>query len=459
MKPSPSGPSFDRVAHRGQRGQRGAATLVVVMVLFFIMALVAVYTSRNLIFEQRTSSNQYRSSQAFEAAEAGVEWALAMLNGGRVDSACLPTTDTTQSSFRARYIDTIDSESKMTVRTQPPGPGFPATPAPALMPACVFDAATNPNLWRCHCPSDSATVLPVVGGAAAKPMFRVRFEYLSAPATRRDVLRIVSAGCNRPDPACLAETPSAPPGDAMAVVTSVVALRSALSTLPGAAITAQGDVNAGTGSLAATNTNPATGGITVLAGGGILGTVLPTTLAGTPGDKSMGASDDALAALAIPDRMFNNFFGMAPLFYEEQPGAFVLDCSAGCNSANVNSAVAQNPGHVIWIEGDLTVNGDIGTAPVGGGLLASELPSTGPVMLVVEGTATLASGTLYGALYGRVLSWNRGSGTALVQGALIAEGGLVGNGNQQVIYDPAILSLLRTRQGSFVRVPGGWKDF
>ena len=44
------------------------------MVLFFIMSLVAAYASRNLIFEQRTSANNYRSTQAFEAAEAGLEW-------------------------------------------------------------------------------------------------------------------------------------------------------------------------------------------------------------------------------------------------------------------------------------------------------------------------------------------------------------------------------------------------
>ena len=52
--------------------ERGAATLVVVMVLFFIISMVAAYTSRNLIFEQRTSANQYRSTQAQEAAEAGL---------------------------------------------------------------------------------------------------------------------------------------------------------------------------------------------------------------------------------------------------------------------------------------------------------------------------------------------------------------------------------------------------
>ena len=60
--PSPASRHVRRV-----RPTRGAATLIVVMLLFFIMSMVAAYTSRNLIFEQRTSANQYRSSQAFEA--------------------------------------------------------------------------------------------------------------------------------------------------------------------------------------------------------------------------------------------------------------------------------------------------------------------------------------------------------------------------------------------------------
>ena len=83
--------------------QRGAASLVVVLMLFFVIALVSAYTSRNLIFEQRTSVNQYRSSMAFEAAEAGMEWATAMLNGGRMGDDCSEATAAAGStSFRQR---------------------------------------------------------------------------------------------------------------------------------------------------------------------------------------------------------------------------------------------------------------------------------------------------------------------------------------------------------------------
>ncbi|MBL0296207.1 MAG: pilus assembly PilX N-terminal domain-containing protein [Betaproteobacteria bacterium] len=95
---------------RNLRCQGGVASLTVVMVLFFILSLVAAYTSRNLIFEQRTAGNLHRSTQAFEAAEAGVEWALTMLNSGRIDATCAASTNVANDSFRQRYL-TIDAAS------------------------------------------------------------------------------------------------------------------------------------------------------------------------------------------------------------------------------------------------------------------------------------------------------------------------------------------------------------
>ena len=66
------------------RHQRGATTLVVALVLLFGMTLVTFYANRGQIFEQRTSANQYRSTRAFEMAEAGLEWAAARLTVQRV---------------------------------------------------------------------------------------------------------------------------------------------------------------------------------------------------------------------------------------------------------------------------------------------------------------------------------------------------------------------------------------
>ena len=121
---------------RAARPQRGAATLVVVMLLFFVVSLVAAYASRNLIFEQRTSANQYRSTQSFEAAEAGLEWAQAMLNSGRIDDDCLPTLDTSFGSFRERYLITNTTTGIVTRN--------PATGAVRWAAACsAFSSASG----------------------------------------------------------------------------------------------------------------------------------------------------------------------------------------------------------------------------------------------------------------------------------------------------------------------------
>ena len=440
-----------------RRRQAGLATLVVVMILFFIIAMVAAYTSRNMIFEQRASANLYRSTQAFEAAEAGVQWALSMLNSGRIDDNCQPTNDLTKSTFRARYIDSIDTTGAITLRTRADG-----TP---LMPACAFDAATNS--WSCLCPSDAAAAVPAIVGTDPQPMFRIQFQNLGAGG-RADSIQIVSAGCTRPDPVCLAANPSAPAGDAMALVTAMVTLRSGLSTPPGAAVTAllNIDGSAGGGPLQAVNVDTASVGITFLAGGNILNNVLPVTLPGTPGSLSLAPADPTLAHIVpagpvanTADRMFSLVFGMAPGVYLQQPAVVTVDCTVACTSAAINALAQLNPGRMLWLNGDLTVNGDIGTAPVAGGLLATEVPASGPVVLVVTGQATLGSGTVFGALYSRSVNWDRGAGNGQVQGALIAEGNLGGNGTQVITYDPAILTRLRTRYGSFVRLNGGWKDF
>ncbi|MBK7062119.1 MAG: pilus assembly PilX N-terminal domain-containing protein [Rubrivivax sp.] len=110
----------------GQRRQGGAATLIVVMVLFFIMSMVAAYTSRNLIFEQRTSANQLRSTQAAEAAEAGLQWALGLLNAGRINANCVPSTNLADTTFRQRYLYIDGSNGHVT----------PRFPQPHRCPSC-----------------------------------------------------------------------------------------------------------------------------------------------------------------------------------------------------------------------------------------------------------------------------------------------------------------------------------
>jgi hypothetical protein len=295
-------------------------------------------------------------------------------------------------------------------------------------------------------------------------MFRVRLMLLPPPG-RQDVINIVSVGCTRPDLSCLDDSaPAAPAGDAMAVVTSMVALKSGLVTPPGAAVTARRDIRSGSEDLQATNTDRTTGGITFRAGDDISG-VNPVSLSGTPGSLSVLQYDPVLAAMNSGEQLFVTVFGMSSSMYREQPGTVVASCSSGCNSDTINGIAQLNPGRPIWVDGNFTLDGDIGTAfttstPETQTLLNSEVAPTGPVTVIVTGQATLTSGTFYGLLYVRASNWDRGDGDdAVVRGGVIAEGRLRGSGGQSVVYDPQVLSRLRTRHGNYVRVPGGWKDF
>jgi Tfp pilus assembly protein PilX len=115
------------------------------MVLFLIVSMVAAYASRNLIFEQRTSANQYMSTQAMEAAEAGIEWAISMLNHGRIDASCVSSTVLTNTTFRERSLNIAAADGRIT-RVEADG-----VPAQAT---CVW----NGNAWDCACPTAAAGV-------------------------------------------------------------------------------------------------------------------------------------------------------------------------------------------------------------------------------------------------------------------------------------------------------------
>lgn len=451
--------------------ESGVASLVVVMVLFFIVSMVAAYTNRNLIFEQRTATNQYRSTQALEAAEAGLEWAKSMLNTGRLTSACLTTGAVgTDTSFRQRYLS-IDSVTGVIT------PKLTTGSNAQLWPTCVYNGAG----WTCDCPSNAAPSL-TTSGTDIRPAFRVRFctPYgATGPTAQAGIVRVEVNGCtsldNGSNNSCLSfptgsnycGTNGSPPAafsvsgmdsEGRATVTELLALASGLPSTPAAALTAGGNValTASPNSMTLSNSDLASGGWTVQAGGSIdaasKSSLVLSSAPGTPASASLIENDGSLAPTA--DRMFAGVFDMWPDTYQQQPAALVLsvaagNCSAGgCNAADVRTALAMNPDRVLWVDGTLAIDsaGDIGSA-------------TAPVVLVVAGDVTFSNViTIYGALYLHEASWTS-AGTSTVQGALIAEGDVVGNGTLQVVYNPTVLQTLRNTSGSFVGAPGGWKDY
>ena len=457
-----------RAAHGRAARERGVASLIVVALLFFIVSLVAAYTNRNLIFEQRTSGNQSRSTQAFEAAEAGVEWALSMLNSGRIDASCAPTADAGESSFRQRYLS-IAADTGMIVPTIDDGAGTPramtaadpqwATGAGNLWPSCVF----NGTDWVCRCESGAGApapaVLPMPEGTGVFPAFRVRF--VRASTTRPEVVQLEVNGCTRLENGCLDFPATAVAGEGRASVRVLVALQSALPSVPTAALTVRGDLDAG--DVRVFNASLGGSGIAVMAGGeidgfivddehlgGAPGTPLDAALLLSPNDSALGV--DALGVAVIPDgpRLFAATYGATDQTYRDQPATLVLDCGAGCDADFLRGVAARNPGRILWARGDVDLDSgaDLG-AP------------DDPVLLVVEGELKVDI-PVFGLIHGRAANWlATGAAGGVIHGAMVAENALdlSGGASFSVVHDAEVLSQLRWRHGSFVRVPGSWRDF
>ena len=428
----PPAPRSRRQRRPGQYpgGSRGVATLLTVMALFFLVSMVAAYASRNLVFEQRTSANQYRATQAFEAAEGGLEWALGLLNGGPLDANCVPSEDTSALSWRGRYLQ-INAQGNVA-----PASVFASGMPVFLNSGCV----RGPEGWSCACPSAGPPVLPVPEGKGVNPVFRVQVSGSVTPG----VFSLDSTGCTSPDEPCL-RTGVANGAEAGSRVGVLLDLASALPTPPVAAVPVRGDFDVAS-PMRIVNTDALTNGLGLQHGGIRAGAEpLIDTVPGTPGAQGR-VHDEALGNLSA-DRLFINTFGQSKAAFVRQPATRVIECGGGC-ATTLRDIVARSPGRPVWVNGDVVIDSDvqIGT------------PES-PALIVATGSVQMpASGArIFGLVYSQAATWQV-AGSGHIQGALMAEGNFNGNSAPQVSYDPAVLERLRLTTGSFVRVPGSWRD-
>ncbi|MEK9720554.1 MAG: pilus assembly PilX N-terminal domain-containing protein [Quisquiliibacterium sp.] len=452
----------ERSAHR----QTGAATLLVTIIVLMVMTLITFFANRNILFETKTAANQYRSAKAIEAAEAGLEWAIANLNHmQKIGADCLASTAATDRVMRDKYLDP-DGNGNYSP-TDPPVSGVPTCPQPVEPPygdtayesaryvrdgpACTLVSGA----WQCSCPA--AGSLPTLASCTDPqgcPTFRLRFQNvvncsLASPKVEDPgLVRITSLGCNDSQVPCVPGT--AGRADASVEVTQVIKLLNGLATVPAAALTAKGNVDFGSNAITATNRDPGTNGITINAGGAITGFIGESTiqtLPGTPPAGSLVGGDTSLSSLN-DDQMFISFFGSTKEAFKSSSATTVINCSGVCNE-QVLAAIGAGA-RQIWIEGDTELNSN-----------ATFGSPTNPVMLSVNGNLTVRGTiTIYGVVYCQDGVWdNTGGGTAQIIGAAIAEGSFTATGTPNPTYDPDVLANLRSTNGEFAKVPGGWRDF
>ena len=413
--------------------QRGAAALIVTILLFIAMALVAIFVNRNLVFEQRASANQYRATQAFEAAEAGAEWALAQLdNPQRIGPDCLPSDDSAASSFRSRYLSHAGAAFA-------PATWSSGGVASVLQPSCV---RSNTG-WACSCPQNGHPVLDEPSGVGPFPAFTLQFAAGDKPGS----IRVQATGCTRLTGACVPGSASSV--DAVARVAVTLGLLPGLRTPPAAALTARGSVDADSAAFGAHNTDPATG-LAIHAGASLAASQARLTLpAGAPLASALVGNDTSLADLS-PEQLFVSYFGLDKTRWKNQTTVQRVTCSVDCGAV-LRAAVAATDGSaLLWVDGDLAIDGPV--------TLGS---AEHPVVIVVAGSARLRGAVgLHGLLYATTLRWDDTTtpGAAL-RGAAISESNYAGNATADFIRDAGVLTALQNHSGSFVRINGGWRDF
>ena len=356
-----------------RRRAHGAVALVVALTLLGAMLLVLAAANRGLLLELRMATNQVRSTTAFEAAEAGLEWASAQLNtpeplarNCRIDTSAATT-------FRDRYL--ASGSGGYAVRTWTSA----GVTAP-LQPACTHGDAG----WSCDCPTDSAAA----PAAAEGPGAAVALQFL--PGSHAGLLRVIATGCDRLAAGCTAATAAGAQASARAEV--LLALLPALSAPPATALTLR-------------------------------------------------------AAGVDADPFFVAHFGLSKRAWKAQTMVRQVDCGGECSaalSAAIGPAVTRQ---LVWIEGDLLLQGPVTLGT----------PER-PVLIAATGSIRLQGPVaLNGVLYGNSIAWS--GATAPLRGALISETTAGGDNVLDLQRDAALLDILRTRTGSLVRVPGGWRDF
>lgn len=433
------------LGRKSRKKQRGAATLVVTLVLMLAMSLGAFHLNRNLALGQRLAANQVQAAQAFEAAEAGLDWATAQLNNPqKIGPDCQASSAASAQTFRASRLAFDATSGWHTPRTW--NDGSQVLP---LQSVCVRSAEQSAG-WSCSCPASGHPVVvnrAAPATAATTATSAAAFTVTFLPASAPGQLRVVAQGCTGYAGAC--QPGSQSQADATAQVQQLVALVSGLASAPVAALTVRGDVGTHA-ALGLHRGNHASTGAALQAGGRLEAPNARISAA-AGGVSALAVIEHDLGLSGVNEaRFFSRLFGTDAATWGAQPMTQKLVCKDNCNAALLDAFAATSGPVQLWVEGDFRL-----TAPLTVGSAAR------PVLLLVNGTATMHGAVqFHGMLHAARVQWNDdGRGTGRVTGAVTSASDYSGSGAPDLVFDAAALRLLQTNSGSYTRIAGSWKDF
>lgn len=405
------------------RSQRGMATLYMTIILLSAVGLIGLYTNRTAITEQRLSANEIRSKQAFAAANAGLDHALAYMRSGGIDQDKNSVVDTitsntlTQNSGQAAYYQAAFCDR---------APGFNNTNCPATHTGTLSctppTELANMSIVSCGWSDDDSSVQRVVQAGGTTPSLGGT---VSTPLTSRGTANLLTGGA------------------------SILNYFNDLTVWSGG--TLLGQSNTGKTFIRNIATNPVADPTADYRNVGTSPTCNNppsgyqcSTQGSTLGHDTVGG-DTNLSNLS-PDGFFQYFMGQAPTPYRDNVATWIVDTTGSLTSSNSTSvnSIIDRQDDTIWVEGDMTVPGDIGT-------------QDHPVVLVVNGNLNLGSNsTINGLVY--VSGTISGNGSPTIYGALVGAGTANATGNLKVVFDPNVLGKA-ANLGKPALLQGSWRDW
>lgn len=403
------------------RAQRGVGTVVVAAVLMLAAGLIVFYTNRAAIMEQRLSGNEIRQKQAFAAAAAGIDQALAYMRKGGVDqdndgtpdeltSLTLAGTGSSSSYYRVKYCAAN---------------AIPACPSAhgTAMPACAASGdKTKIATVACGWSDDDGSVQRIVQMMGNTPALAGT---VSTPVITKGTTNLLTGGA------------------------SILNYFNDLTVWSGGTFLGQSNTgktfirNQVTNPVASESDNYRSTGNSPACNNPPSGYQCSTQGSTVGHDTVLG--DRNLASLDA-NGFFRYFFGQDPAVYRDQKATYIVDASGALPNANSSSvsSIAGLQDQVIWVEGDADLPGNIGT-------------QDHPVILIVNGNLNLgSSSTVNGFVF--VSGQITGNGSPTIYGALVGGGDASATGNLKVIYDPKALRG-GYNLGKAAKTPGGWRDW
>ena len=396
-----------------RRRQEGVITIVLAIVLLILTSLVAVYTGGAILFERKIAANEFRSSQAFEAAESGMSTALAYIGarGGADkdrDGAIDPVFDTDGDGIGNVSSDNYGDGSSVTVTVTGAFPNFD------IAAVGVSDDRTATRTVR--------TIGTTADGLPNTP---------DNPVTARgEIIINGSATVHNPE---------------------------------GASTIWSGD-NVDLGSNNATATNIADPNDAGYPSCMDYSMTCGTTRSSTKVALGLDVIDnDSSLANLTSAQMFENFFGTSMANYRDSRVTLDVLAANANNLATDEAApgIHLAAGEIIWVEGDTSLDSvtTVGcTRPVtGAGTCAAA--DLDPSITVINGNLTTSgTPTFFGILYvvGNVVL----GGNNTVHGALIIGGEAQSStgGSLDIWYNSDVLNASRDN-GPLTGGPGSWRDW